>query len=88
MLMPNVWIWLGIKGICYNLGKAMRGYIVRSGGCLYLLDIENLGLFVIVGTTLMPLHKICHCAVLLNEAIQLRQHVGWDIWDVVGYWVI
>ena len=32
MLMPNVWIWLDIKGICYNLGKAMRGYIVRSGG--------------------------------------------------------
>ena len=25
MLMPNVWIWLGIKGICYNLGESHEG---------------------------------------------------------------
>ena len=30
MLMPNVRIWLDIKGICYNLGKAMKGYIVSG----------------------------------------------------------
>ena len=32
MLMPNVWIWLGIKGICYNFGKAMRGILCGLEG--------------------------------------------------------
>ena len=30
MLMLNVQIRLDIKGICYNLGQAMRGYIVSG----------------------------------------------------------
>ena len=79
MLMPNVWIWLEIKGICYNLGKAMRGYNVRSWLCLLLLRTENLSLLVIVGTTYATALKLSlSCSAQWSNTAQTTCGLGYQ----------